>query len=541
VPQGWTNDGATAPENQIKLSFSLKANNIPALLARLEELGDPKHPDFRKWMTQDEVNEYISPHNDTVQTLEKWLTSNGIPSSAIANPTVNFVNANVSIAQAEKLLSATYNNFTHANVAAPVMRTLSFKLPDYIDEIVDAVGATSVFIQPIAPKHRTGQSTVPSRRKRNARKRDVTCNPLALTVQCIQAEYYIDWTPSNHDGAQVAAARIGSPASHSDADLYAQNLAPSGSVPFGDITLPGSTANDGDSNGEGNLDTQLTSGFGAGNDAYYIASGTASTDSFQQLAQCLSGDASAIPAVSISYSINEDALDAGYLDSFCNNVAAAAAKGITVFVSSGDSGVSGNNDPSQSCTKFTPTFPSTCPYVVSVGGVDFVTADQFTPHGSNDPGMKAASFGSNGGTGGGFSNYFTMPSYQQSAVQGYINGLNGEYNGMYNASGRAFPDVAAHSDTWEIYVNGQTTQSGGTSASAPAWAGMASVINDYRISQGQPTLGYLNPSLYANPNLFFDITINGTRGCDGLGFPAVTGWDAATGLGAPIFNQLRTA
>ncbi|KAK4493645.1 hypothetical protein PRZ48_014830 [Zasmidium cellare] len=473
-------------------------------------------------------------------TLEKWLTSSGMPSSAIANPTVNFVNANVSIAQAEKLLSATYNNYTHANVATPVMRTLSFKLPDYIDAIVDAIGPTNVFIQPPAPKHPTGKSAVPSRPKRATHKRDVTCNPLALTVDCIRAEYYIDWTPSNRDGAQVAAAGIGSPASHSDADLFSQNLAP-GSHPFGDITLPGTTPNNGNSNGEGNLDTQLTSGLGNGNDAYYIASGTASTDSFQQLAQYLSGDASAIPAVSISYGINEDGLDAGYLDSFCNNVAAAAAKGITVFVSSGDNGVSGNTDPSQPCTKFTPTFPSTCPYVVSVGGVDFVTAEQFTSHGSNDPGMKAAWFGSNGGTGGGFSNYFSMPSYQQSAVQGYIQGLNGEYNGMYNASGRAFPDVSVHSDTWEIYVNGATTHSGGTSASAPAWAGIASLINDYRISQGQPTLGYLNPSLYANPNLFFDITINGTRGCGGLGFPATPGWDAATGLGVPIFSQLRPA
>lgn len=107
---------------------------------------------------------------------------------------------------------------------------------------------------------------------------------------------------------------------------------------------------------------------------------------------------------------------------------------------------------------------------MSIEGVEFVTADQFTPPGSDDSGMKAAWLGTHGGTEGDFSNHFPMPSYQRSAVQGYVGDLKGEYKGMYNSSGRAYPGVAAHSDTWELYIDGETTSEVGTSASALAWA-----------------------------------------------------------------------
>ncbi len=80
-------------------------------------------------------------------------------------------------------------------------------------------------------------------------------------------------------------------------------------------------------------------------------------------------------------------------------------------------------------------------------------------------------------------------------------------------------------------MQGEFTQSGGTSASAPIFASLINRINEQRLNAGKGTLGFLNPALYANPSMLNDIT-NGTNpGCDTEGFSAVPGWDPVTGLG----------
>jgi len=72
---------------------------------------------------------------------------------------------------------------------------------------------------------------------------------------------------------------------------------------------------------------------------------------------------------------------------------------------------------------------------------------------------------------------------------------------------------------------------------------MISLINDVRKQAGRPALGFLNPFLYQNADAFTDI-VKGTnaigRGSVPLpfGFAAARGWDAATGLGTPVFSKL---
>lgn len=46
-------------------------------------------------------------------------------------------------------------------------------------------------------------------------------------------------------------------------------------------------------------------------------------------------------------------------------------------------------------------------------------------------------------SGGGFSNIFARPSYQDAAVSAYLKKLGNKYEGFYNKSGRAYPDMAA--------------------------------------------------------------------------------------------------
>ena len=69
---------------------------------------------------------------------------------------------------------------------------------------------------------------------------------------------------------------------------------------------------------------------------------------------------------------------------------------------------------------------------------------------------------------------------------------------------------------------------GGTSAVAPLWAALITLINQQRAASGQANVGFANPSLYADPSALRDIT-SGNNGA----YKAGTGWDACTGLGSP--------
>ena len=82
----------------------------------------------------------------------------------------------------------------------------------------------------------------------------------------------------------------------------------------------------------------------------------------------------------------------------------------------------------------------------------------------------------------------------------------------------------------------------GTSASAPIFAGLLTLVNDRLLHNGLPPLGWVTPRLYALQPLFRDIVIGdntcGSYGLDPVccpfsGFHATVGFDAVTGLGSP--------
>lgn len=96
-----------------------------------------------------------------------------------------------------------------------------------------------------------------------------------------------------------------------------------------------------------------------------------------------------------------------------------------------------------------------------------------------------------------------------------------------------------------MYSQGQIFPVDGTSASAPIFAGLITLLNDGRLSIGAPTLGFINPFLYQAakyPGVFNDILVGSNRcnevGCCPYGFNVTTGWDAVTGLGTPNFPAL---
>lgn len=151
----------------------------------------------------------------------------------------------------------------------------------------------------------------------------------------------------------------------------------------------------------------------------------------------------------------------------------------------------------------------------------------------------------------GFSNIFGIPDYQADALATYFadheppypyysdgNWENATNGGLYNRNGRGIPDISANGDNYPVSQEGEFYLSGGTSQASPLFASLLIRIIEERFNAGKGRLGFINPVLYANPDVLIDITLGNNPGCNTTGFDAVEGWDPVTGLGNPNYPKL---
>ena len=195
-----------------------------------------------------------------------------------------------------------------------------------------------------------------------------------------------------------------------------------------------------------------------------------------------------------------------------------AATGVNVFVSSGDAG----SNPDE--TGHNPTGPtqaeyeSSDPFVIGVGG----TSLTLTTNGDVSSETAWSS------SGGGQSIFFNRPAWQSGA-------------GVPAGNKRLVPDVSAAADPETgafLLLQGKVVQIGGTSWSAPVWAGFCALMNEARIKAGKSALPFLNPIIYPliGTPCFRDIQV-GNNGA----FQAGMGYDMVTGIGVPNLSQLIQA
>jgi hypothetical protein len=230
----------------------------------------------------------------------------------------------------------------------------------------------------------------------------------------------------------------------------------------------------------------------------------------------------------------------GWLDAVHMALQDAAVQGVTFATVSGDFGVDttsyygvGFSDRKQHVV-----YPASDPWALCCGGTtignimgssfdEYVWNDIFTSGGQS---IQVA-------TGGGVSDRYGLPSYQNNA--GVPHSIKD------NHVGRGVPDVAANASPksgYQITVGGAPNIGNGTSAAAPLWAGLIAIIN---AALGE-NVGFLNPALYEIGSAGFrDIvgapgpTDNGINGVPG--YLAGPGWDACTGWGSPDGEALLGA
>jgi tripeptidyl-peptidase I len=66
-------------------------------------------------------------------------------------------------------------------------------------------------------------------------------------------------------------------------------------------------------------------------------------------------------------------------------------------------------------------------------------------------------------------------------------------------------DVAAVGQNILLYADNEPAFIGGTSASAPIFSSIITLINEQRLAAGKSRVGFLNPTLYQNPDAFTDV------------------------------------
>jgi subtilase family serine protease len=246
--------------------------------------------------------------------------------------------------------------------------------------------------------------------------------------------------------------------------------------------------------------------------------------------------------ISISAGWGEDCFASAEAASLHAALRRAAGRHVTVVASTGDIGPVG--EPCDELdlvtgTSFPPvrevSLPASDPLVLAAGGTALNASHQAgayigetawgLPYGTPGTAFQAS--------GGGYSRLYPRPGYQHGLVAGTARGV---------------PDVSAdasgHTGMALVISTGSggytISDSGGTSAAAPFWAGVIALADQY----AGHALGFVNPALYRiarTPPLYRTAFHDITTGDNTVEFPprvftgyqAAPGWDPITGLGSP--------
>jgi len=264
--------------------------------------------------------------------------------------------------------------------------------------------------------------------------------------------------------------------------------------------------------GEETLDVSWTSGIAPDAKIRVYASGSLSFTDLDRALDQLLADLPSRPDIcqlSISLGLGESYMQKAEMRTQHQKFLRLAAAGVNVFISSGDAGSNPSTSGHDSNGPLQAEYSASDSAVIAVGGTSLYLQPQ------SEVGWPDS--------GGGLSSYFQRPVWQKDVLSG---------------SFRAVPDVSAVADPNTgcfLVLNNKVVQYGGTSWSAPIWAGFCALLNEARVKANKSPLPFLNPLLYplANKPSFRDI-VSGSNGA----YKAGKGYDLVTGLGVPNLDHL---
>ena len=274
--------------------------------------------------------------------------------------------------------------------------------------------------------------------------------------------------------------------------------------------------------GEETLDVEWSTGVAPGATVRVYAAGSLQFLALDKALDRITSDLQTEPNIhqlSISLGLGETFMNKDEVDAEDTRFARLAALGVNTFVSSGDAGSNPDDTGQSSSGPLQVEFQSSDPFLTAVGGTS-LTLDPGTGNIANETAWSDS--------GGGVSQFFTRPVWQAGIHASPVNK-------------RLVPDVSSAADPNNgalIVFRNQERRIGGTSWSAPTWAGFCALINEARAKEGKSQLPFMNPLIYplASTDAFRDIKVGNNGQYD-----ALPGYDLVTGMGVPNVKQLLQA
>ena len=105
-PRGWIKLFKPPSSHTIRLRIGLPQLKFAELEKQLFEISDPNHYKYGKHLSKAEVEALVAPHRDSVEMVDEWLESFGIPRSHVArSPANDWITLNISLSLAEEMLN----------------------------------------------------------------------------------------------------------------------------------------------------------------------------------------------------------------------------------------------------------------------------------------------------------------------------------------------------------------------------------------------------------------------------------------------------
>ncbi|KAH8983896.1 subtilisin-like protein [Lactarius hatsudake] len=528
VPENWESLGNPLSGTTIDLYVALKAHRENALIDTLYQVSDPNHPRYGAYLSKEQIAELVSPPPATLEFVNSWLEYHGVPSSSVSmtHGGTTLTLSGVSIIQANALLGASYQLYRHVETNETVVRTVGYALPAALHGLVQTVAPTTFFSTPHtqwqSPRKRSGGETA-------GLKRPVSGEPVAVlsnrddaddddddtTPSYLRSLYKTTgYTPAAPDRNALGIVGILNeyPSPEDLAMFLSEYRSDATEATFTVVQANGGGYDPTNPAPESNLDTQYAVAMVYPTPVIFYSTGrgpAGTTDWFiSWLRYVFTEDNRVIPEEYATY--------------VCTQFGMLGAFGVSVLIATGDDGVGqGDCVTNDGSVRFYTRYTASCPYVTAVGGTT-----------GREPEFAASI------SGGGFSNIFKRPNYQEQAVTTFLQHLGNQYQGQYNATSRGIPDISAQALGYPVIIKDVQYLGQGTSASTPIVASIISLLNDYLFSQGRPPLGFLNPWLYGTGKSGPTDIIEGSNpGCGTDGFSAIEGWDPVSPTNVHHFRR----
>jgi subtilase family serine protease len=520
------------PEKQISVILSLPLSDSRGAAEFVRRVSNPKDPLYRQYITPDQFAERYGADAGDYALLREWAAANGL---AVVHESVarTFLTVRGTAAQFQTLFKTQLNNYRSPDGREFYSASLEPTIPHAIaTKVTGVIGLTnSVQDAPLAKVYQTfGEDATASESGTDTA--GGTGPGGAYAASDLRSVYKI---PEFGDVVpQTVAVFEQGGFYQSDVQRYLERMQlPNRPVKVVSVDGYNGAVNDPNVELEAVLDIDMVIGINPavkevlvyedGTDPF----GVALIDALDQVASDNKAE-----TLSISYGLDEVQQGDTQLTAENTALTQLAAQGITVLASAGDGGAYGRTGTNYYPAQLEAPDPGSQPLVTCVGGTSLSTGPHEVRLGEAVWNRLGLGYGA---TGGGVSSYWTIPSWQ---TPSYVttNGGSSTY--------RNVPDVSAVADPFTgvaVYskINGGWLQIGGTSVSAPLWAGYLSILNAGLEYVTGEKLGFFNPTFYSidsgDPSGFLYPILDGTNGNASLygtpGYNAGFGYNNCTGAG----------